>query len=385
MCALRIVADENMPLVKEFFEEFGEIDFLPGRSITADHVRDADILLVRSVTRVDEALLKGSRIRFVGTATIGFDHIDVAYLKQNKIGFACAPGCNASSVVEYVLSALLALSEQPGFDFRNKTVGIVGKGNIGSLLYKRLTGLGVTCVVNDPPQAGKGQGDFVSLDELLMRSDIVTIHTPLVLLGEYSTRHLFDEARLNQLKQNAILINTARGVVMDNQALLRVLKNRDDLKVVLDVWENEPNILAELLPYLSVATPHIAGTSLEGKTRGTEMVYKAACEYFGLPQRKKLDQFLPEAPIVDIDFSDDANADDAIRKVLHACYDVRSDDRALRLAADDKTHSLGDAFDYLRKHYPVRREFSTLKLALKNNKPEFVSALRILGLNVIEI
>lgn len=383
MCALRIVADENMPLVKEFFEEFGEIDFLPGRSITADHVRDADILLVRSVTRVDEALLKGSRIRFVGTATIGFDHIDVAYLASKKIGFARAPGSNASSVVEYVLSALFVLAQQQGFRLQDKTVGIVGVGNIGSLLKECLTSFGVTCLCNDPPLA-KNNSSFVSLDELLAKSDIVTLHVPFVKEGDHPTYHLFDEARLKQLKKNAILINTARGVVMDNQALLRVLKNRDDVKVVLDVWENEPNILTELLPSLSIATPHIAGASLEGKTRGTEMVYKAACEYFGLPQRKKLNQFLPEAALVNVAFSGEANVDDAISTVLHACYDVRSDDSALRRAADDKTHTIGTAFDYLRKHYPVRREFSALNVELKNSKAEFDSALSALGFKVQE-
>jgi erythronate-4-phosphate dehydrogenase len=382
MCALRIVADENMPLVKEFFEEFGEIKFLPGRSITADDVRDADILLVRSITRVDETLLKGSRVRFVGTATIGFDHIDVDYLKKNKIGFACAPGCNASSVVEYVISTLSVLAEQGQFNLHEKTVGIVGVGNVGELLQKRLTQIGIHCVCNDPPRTAKGEEGFIGLDELMRMADIVTIHTPLIKEGEYKTHHLFDAPRLNELKAHAILINTARGSVVDNNVLRELLEKRHDVRAVLDVWENEPDINLDLLHKTAIATPHIAGYSLDGKIRGTEMIYKAVCRHFGLPVRKKAGQFAPDPALEKLNFSEDQSIDEALNIAIRSCYDVRRDDASMRDAACRFNTAFGSAFDNLRKNYPVRREFSNLKIKIKHGKVEVIDVFKALGFPV---
>lgn len=382
MCALRIVADENMPLVKEFFGDVGDIVFLPGRHITASDVRDADLLLVRSVTRVDQNLLQGSRVRFVGTATIGFDHIDIDYLKQTKIGFACAPGCNANAVVEYVISTLSILAEQSRFAIRDKVVGIIGVGNVGSLLRERLTQWGVQCVCNDPPRAAKGEKGFIELDELIKAADIVTIHTPLITSGEYKTYHLFDESRLNQLKAHAILINTARGKVIDNAALKTLLEKRHDVRAVLDVWENEPDIDLELLHRVAIATPHIAGYSLDGKMRGTEMIYKAACRYFGLPARKKAGQFAPDSMLEKLSFSEDICIDEAVNVAIRSCYDVRRDDAYLRDAACRFGSTFSHGFDDLRKHYPVRREFHNLKIKIKHGKDQAINTFKALGFSI---
>lgn len=379
MCALRIVADENMPLVSDFFADMGEITFLPGRQINAQHVKDADVLLVRSITTVDESLLAGSRVRFVGTATIGFDHIDLHYLQRNHIGFSCAPGCNANAVVEYVISTLLILAERGQFHLRDKVVGIVGVGNVGGLLRTRLLQWGIECVCNDPPRAAQGEEGFVTLDELMRVADIVTIHTPLIKEGEHKTHHLFDEACLDQLKTKSILINTARGSVVDNAALKALLVKRHDIQAVLDVWENEPTIDVALVQKIAIATPHIAGYSLDGKMRGTEMIYKSVCRYFGLPVRKKAAQFAPDPTLEKLSFSEGVCANEAINIAVRSCYDVRRDDALLRDAACRFSPTFGEAFDELRKHYPVRREFYNTKIKLKHGKAETVNAFQALG------
>lgn len=382
MCALRIVADENMPLVKEFFKDIGSIEYLPGRKIMAEHAHDADLLLVRSITKVNQQLLEGSRVRFVGTATIGFDHVDVDYLKKNKIGFACAPGCNANAVVEYVISALSVLAEQGQFKLQDKIIGIVGVGNVGSLLHKRLTQLGVTCVCNDPPRAAKGEEGFVELDELMRVADIVTLHIPLIKEGVYKTHHLFDEKCLHELKANSILINTARGGVIDNQALCELLTKRHDVRAVLDVWEGEPDINLDLLHKATIATPHIAGYSLDGKIRGTEMIYKAVCRHFGLPIRKKAGQFSPDPALEKMSFSESLAIDEALNIAIRSCYDVRRDDAWMRDAACRFSTTFARAFDDLRKNYPVRREFSNLKIKLKHGKAEDINTFKALGFAV---
>lgn len=375
-----IVADENIPLVDSFFEDTGTVRRLPGRRLTAADVKDADILLVRSVTRVDEALLSGSRVKFVGTATIGTDHIDVDWLKEQGITFASAPGSNANSVVEYLLSVLSLHAERLDLqDWTNLSVGIVGAGNVGGALWQKLDRLGITVRASDPlREENEASEDFSSLEEVLS-CDVITLHTPLTHTGSHPTRHLIDGRRLAGLTSRQLLVNTSRGGVIDESALADRLNASEAPTVALDVWENEPEINLDLLNQVWLATPHIAGYSLEGKVQGTEMIYQALSLFLGLPARKQSGQFMPEPPLGKLAFTRSAHAREAADIAIRACYDPRRDDARLRrqmaLAPDER----GRAFDRLRRDYPVRREFSSVKIQLKGARRSLQDQFRALG------
>ena len=273
---MKIIADDNMPLVQELFSPYGEIITLPGRDITADDVQQADVLLVRSVTQVNESLLGGSKVRFVGSSTIGADHIDQSYLQQKGIKFANAPGCNANAVVQYVLSVLSTLRS----NWMEQTVGIIGCGSIGGKLYKILRALGVKCRCYDPFLATEGNPHLVTF-EAVLESDILSLHVPLTDSGPYPTYHLFNEQVLCNLTPNVLLINTSRGAVLDNQSVLHCFSERS-WQLALDVWEGEPGISLELLELVDICSPHIAGYSYDGKIKGTKMIFDAFCSSYGL-------------------------------------------------------------------------------------------------------
>ncbi|HCW91551.1 MAG TPA: 4-phosphoerythronate dehydrogenase PdxB [Marinobacter sp.] len=380
-----IVADENIPHLDSFFADIGKVRAVCGRSMTAEQVREADILLVRSVTRVDEALLKGSRVRFVGTTTIGTDHVDLDYLRQQSIRFSAAPGCNANSVVEYVLTVLSLWAERTGMDdWADLSVGIVGAGNVGGELGRRLARLGFKVKLCDPPRAEAEPDNvdqFVGLEDALS-CDVVTFHTPLNREGACPTWHLMNESRIQALKPGQLLINTSRGEVVDNQALLARLEAGQAPAVVLDVWENEPAILAGLVRHSWLATPHIAGYSLEGKVMGVEAIYQAVSHYLGLPARKQAGQFLPEPPLSKMSFTGSVAELDAANRAMRACYDPRSDDARLRLVLAGGEQQRKEGFDRLRRDYPVRREFSSLKLQLKGASKSYQDTFRALGFKV---
>ncbi|CAK9885476.1 MAG: Erythronate-4-phosphate dehydrogenase [Candidatus Erwinia impunctatus] len=354
---MKILVDENMPYAEALFSRTGEVVMGPGRPIPAAQLADADALMVRSVTQVDAPLLSGTRVKFVGTATAGMDHIDTSYLQAAQIGFSAAPGCNALAVVEYVFSALLALAERDGFSLKQRTVGIVGVGNVGGRLRTRLEALGVKTLLCDPPRADRGEQDeFLPLSTLVKEADVLTFHTPLIKTGPYKTFHLADSLLLNQLKPGTIVINACRGAVIDNVALCDVLEKRDDLSVVLDVWEPEPDLSLPLLARVDIATSHIAGYTLEGKARGTTQVFEAWSQYIGQPQHIDLSSLLPAAEFTRITLN--GMPDEAtLKKLVHLVYDVRRDDALLRHAA-----ALPGGFDRLRKNYPQRREWSSLQV-----------------------
>jgi erythronate-4-phosphate dehydrogenase len=327
-------------------------------------------------------LLQNSRVRFVGSATIGYDHVDRDYLDRRGIGFATAPGSNATSAAEYVVSALLALQEQSALDLASMTVGIVGCGNVGSRVRERLAALGMRCLVNDPPlQQSGGCEDFVDLDAIL-DADVITLHVPLTKDGDYPSFHLADAAFLRRLKPGAVLINTSRGAVVDNRALANLLAMRDDLAVVLDVWEGEPAINAALLEHVTLGTPHIAGYSLDGKLRGTEMIYRAACACFGqTPHWRAADELPPTvSPPAAADGYGGGMA--AVRSVVLAAYDIRRDDRRLRQMLAMPASERPDWFDQLRKHYPVRREFAQHCIDATGVTGPAVEILRRLGFRI---
>ncbi|MBW7470178.1 4-phosphoerythronate dehydrogenase PdxB [Marinobacter sp. M216] len=377
-----IVADENIPLLDSFFGDFGEIRQVSGRTMTASDVRDADVVLVRSVTRVGPELLEGSRVRFVGTATIGTDHVDRDWLEQKGIRFSAAPGCNANSVAEYVLGVLSLHAERRALeDWTRLSVGIVGVGNVGGELAHKLERLGFEVRLCDPPRAEReedGDQEFVSLDEAL-QCDVITLHTPLTRDQAHATYHLVGERQLASLTEDQLLINAGRGEVIDTGALRARLAQANAPVVALDVWEREPRIDPELVDQVWLATPHIAGYSLEGKVQGTEMIYQALSGYLGLPVRKKTGQFLPEPALSKVSFTSAADEDDAIRISLRACYDPRQDDARLRVAMRGSAEERAAAFDRLRRDYPVRRECSSLKVQLKGTSKSLQDSFRAIG------
>ncbi len=378
---MKIIADENIPLLDKLFGALGEVVALPGRKICAESLGDAEVLLVRSVTKVDEVLLRHSRIRFVGTCTIGTDHVDLDYLRARNITFASAPGCNAHSVVDYVLSCLCVISERRGVPVERMSVGIVGVGNVGGRLAKRLQSIGVRCLLNDPPRQEAGEKGLVSLEEV-MAADVVSLHTPLTKTGPHATWHLFDSARLMELRPGQTLINTSRGDVVDNQALLAVLEAHSDIDAIMDVWEDEPQINLALARRVLLATPHIAGYSLEGKANGSEQIYQALCQFAGLPARYGSAQFLPEPPLTKLTVSSQISPEAAMLAAIRVVYDVRSDHYKMMACLEANTTDIASAFDRLRKDYPVRREFSSLKVQLKSCDGDVQRRLKSLGFNI---
>lgn len=377
---MKIVADENIPLLDRFFGDVGHVIDLPGREINQEHVKDADILIVRSVTQVNKNLLDGSSVRFVGTCTIGLDHIDQAYLSERGIQLASAPGSNANSVVEYVLSCLSVLTETHNLDLETLSVGIVGYGNVGSLLARRLSKLGVNYVACDPFLDQEEHG-LVSQEEV-MACDIVSLHVPLTQTGSHPTHHLINQSLLDNMRDDQILINTCRGAVVDNTALRTKLESNPSFTAILDVWENEPNIDLELAKRVFIGTPHIAGYSFDGKVAGTEMIYQALCQFMGLPARHKAAQFLEEPPLSKMAFTSMADVDWCLHTAIRACFDVRHDHSVLRSSLILPDEERYQAFDRFRKNYRCRREFSGVKVQLKQVDSELHTKFKALGFNI---
>jgi len=379
---MKIMADCNIPYVEEGFSDLGQVYKYNGRELASLDVRDADVLLVRSVTRVDDVLLNGSSVRFVGSATIGTDHVDLEYLRRQNIGFANAPGSNAVSAAEYVVAVLLEMSQLQSFHLHEKKVGIVGYGNVGSRVCTFLEALGVTCLVNDPPRERRySDREYSSLSEVL-RADIVTVHVPLSYESPDATFHLFDQEKFAALPKNALFVNTSRGSVVDESGLAACLQHRKDLHLVLDVWENEPDIDSVLLEKVILGTPHIAGYSLDGKVRGTEMIYKAACDFFELQSVWKVPELaLPTRPAKLVVAPTDSDSDVIHASVSHA-YDINQDHQSLNKVKDMSTRAKREHFDSLRKQYPVRREFPFYSIQLGSGRRPLAEKLQKLGFNV---
>ena len=373
---MKILVDENMPYARELFSRLGEVKAVPGRPIPVAELAGADALMVRSVTKVNETLLANQSIKFVGTATAGTDHVDQAWLAQAGIGFSAAPGCNAIAVVEYVFSSLLYLAERDGFTLTDRTVGIVGVGNVGGRLQKRLEALGVRTLLCDPPRADNGdEGNFRALDELVQEADILTFHTPLFKDGPYKSLHLADEALIRSLKPGAILINACRGPVVDNAALRKCLEAGQDLSVVLDVWEPEPDLNLALLEKVDIGTSHIAGYTLEGKARGTTQVFEAYSKFIGQAQQVALDTLLPPPEFGRITLHGKLDQP-TLKRLVHLVYDVRRDDAPLR-----KVAGIPGEFDKLRKNYLERREWSSLYVQCDD--ADAATLLKKLGFNAV--
>ncbi|WP_153913117.1 4-phosphoerythronate dehydrogenase [Shewanella sp. TC10] len=359
---MKIVADENMPYVEALFGELGEITRVNGRQLTPEQLIDVDVLLVRSVTKVNQALLaQANKLKFVGSATIGTDHIDLEYLQQQNIPFTNAPGCNATAVGEFAFIAMLELAKRFKQPLQNKVVGIVGAGNTGSALEYCLKAYGMKVLLCDPVLAKQGDitnaaREFVSLDTIIEQADIISLHVPITRTGEDKTWYMFDEAKLNQLKPNTWLLNCCRGEVIDNRALIKVKQQRDDVKLVLDVWEGEPNPMPELVPLVEFATPHIAGYSLEGKARGTHMLFQKLCDILEVEVDKNVSDLLPAFNITQLNI-DGELTEVQLLNIARLVYNLSDDDYLFR-----NSFLNNHGFDHMRKNHTHRREFSALSL-----------------------
>ncbi|MDH5574598.1 MAG: 4-phosphoerythronate dehydrogenase [Nitrospirota bacterium] len=380
---INMVAGENIPYVKEAFSSLGNLTFLPGRSITSANLKDTNILLIRSITRVDESLLKGSPVEFVGSASAGVDHIDEVYLKARNIGFASAAGSNANSVAEYVIASLLTLGKQHHFSLSGKTIGIVGVGNIGKLVKSKAEALGMRPVLNDPPLAETRQIDHRSLEETL-GCDVVTLHTPFTTGGPYPTYHLLNAQTFKWLKPSTIFINAARGEVVETQALLDAITQKRIGPTVIDVWEDEPDINWNLFQTVTLGTPHIAGHSLDGKANGTFMIYAALCKHLGItPTWNPVQSLpLPIVPYLEIDTRQKSDAE-ILRETVTKLYDVEADYHRMQELLTASPEDRPRLFDGLRKNYPVRREFDTTQVTLPKNQEPLRHMLAGIGFSKI--
>ena len=377
---LRILADENIPYVREAFAPLGSVKTLSGRAMTAAAAREADLLLVRSITTVDRAFLEGSPVRFVATATIGEDHVDKAYLAERGIAFSSAPGSNADSVRQYVTAALLALAERFELDLSSLALGIIGVGHVGSRVWRNAVALGLRCVLNDPPQARTtGDPRYRPLDEIFA-CDLVTLHTPLTREGPDATFHLADESFIRRLKRGAILINTSRGAVADGEAIKRALDDGHLRACVLDVWEGEPRVDVDLLERAAIGTPHISGYSFDGKVNGTRQIYEAACRFLGIAPTWNPAPLLPapECPSVVADGASRNGLSNAVRAV----YDIMKDDAAMRTLITTSGEERAKMFDRLRKDYPRRREFFNTRVSVVPRNAALEAQLDVLGFSI---
>ncbi len=375
---MRIIADANIPFVKDCFSSIGEVEVVGGREIKPEVVGDADVLVVRSVTRVDSDLLADSRVRFVGTATIGFEHIDIDFLREHNIGFASAPGSNANSVAEYVVAALLNAARKRKYNLEGKSIGIVGVGNVGSRVEKKAAALGMKVYLNDPPlQRETGDAKYLPLEELF-GCDFITLHTPLTFEGIDKTFHLANERFFKLLKAGCVFFNTSRGGVVDTGALKAAKESGRIEAVVLDVWEDEPNIDTELLEMVEICTPHISGYSLDGKVTGMIMIYEAVCEYFGFEARFGIESFLPEPAVPELNINPNSGDEqEVLLGAVEKIYDIREDDTRLREILERKAEKRGEFFASLRKNYPVRREFQNTRIIVADSGQRIADNRRI--------
>jgi erythronate-4-phosphate dehydrogenase len=361
---MKIIADENIIFVKEAFSGLGDVHLYGGREITNAILKDADALLVRSVTDVNVSLLAGTNVKFVGTATIGTDHIDIPYLAEKGIFFTDAKGCNSDAVAEYVFTALLNISNEQNFSLKGKSLGVVGVGNIGSRIVRLAGTLGMNVLQNDPPLKRKtGNKQFLELKNL-MNVDIITFHVPLNMEGEDRTFHLFDHEKIDSLKDSAIIINASRGPVIENNALDQLIAKKH-FTAVLDVWENEPKINMSLLPKIKFGSPHIAGYSYEGKINGTGILYNALCGF--LNKKTEWTPVIPKAENPIITINGISSPEKELFKAVNHVYSISSDDYSIKgiLNAADP----GKYFDNLRKNYKLRREFPNYTVNINPPNP----------------
>ncbi|MDO4180094.1 MAG: 4-phosphoerythronate dehydrogenase PdxB [Bacteroidales bacterium] len=336
---MKVIVDNKIPYIREAIGQIAdEVVYLPGGEFTADAVRDADALIVRTRTRCNRELLEGSRVKFIATATIGFDHIDTDYCHKAGIVWQNCPGCNAGSVEQYLHAVLLLLKHRKGMRLEGACLGIVGVGHVGSRVARMARALGMKVLLNDPPKADAGEEGLVDLSVLARECDVITFHTPLNRQGKYSTYHLADEHFFASLQHRPVIINTSRGEMIDTGALLAALRADTVRDAVIDTWEHEPDIDRELLQRVFLGTPHIAGYSADGKSNATRMALESLCRFF----HKDIAFSIVPPDLPPMTYSSDP--EEAFLQV----YNPMRDSEALKQHPEE--------FEHLRGNYPLRRE-----------------------------
>jgi erythronate-4-phosphate dehydrogenase len=373
---MKIIIDNKIPYIRGAFEGVAEVVYLPGSKTTPEVVKDANAIVTRTRTICNEKLLAGSSVKFIATATIGYDHIDTDYCDASDIKWTNAPGCNSKSVEQYIASTIMVLAERKNLQLKDLTIGVVGVGNVGSKVAKICNLFGMKVMLNDPPrERDEGPAAFVSLKQVMDEADIITLHVPLNMKGEDATFHLGSGEFFSGLKHKPILINSCRGEVVETLAVKAALKSNQISGFVCDCWENEPDIDLELLAMTEIATPHIAGYSKDGKATGTQMSVHAISQFFGLGlenwQPSGVEQ--PENPVFELDGTG-LNEQEIIANAILHTYDIRNDDQDFRKNTAQ--------FEQLRGDYPVRREFPAFTIVPKNIEKETLEVLKKLGYNV---
>lgn len=346
---MKVIVDNKIPFIQEAIEKIAdEVVYLPGKDFTPSQVKDADALIIRTRTKCNRELLEGSKVRFIATATIGFDHIDTDYCHEAGITWTNAPGCNSASVAQYLQSSLLLLQQLKGMQLSDLTLGIIGVGNVGSKVSKVAQEMGIHVLLNDLPREDKeGNTDFSSLQTLAEECDILTFHVPLYKEGKYKTFHLGNETFFQSLKRRPVIINTSRGEVIETNALLTALEKGFISDAIIDVWENEPDINLTLLNKVFIGTSHIAGYSADGKANATRMSLDALCHFFHIEADYQITPPEPENSII---------TTTSLAEAYLQMYDPRRDSNVL------KEHP--ELFETLRSDYPLRREAEAFTLKL---------------------
>jgi erythronate-4-phosphate dehydrogenase len=373
---MKIIIDDKIPYIRGAFEGVAEVVYLPGSKTTPEVVKDADAIVTRTRTICNEKLLAGSSVKFIATATIGYDHIDTDYCDASGINWTNAPGCNSKSVEQYIASTLMVLAERKNLQLKDLTIGVVGVGNVGSKVAHVANLFGMKVLLNDPPrERAEGSVTFVSLKQVMDEADIITLHVPLNMKGEDATYHLGNEMFFSSLKKKPVVINSCRGEVVDTLAVKVALKSNQISGFVCDCWENEPDIDLELLAMTEIATPHIAGYSKDGKATGTQMSVHAISQFFGLGLEnwQPSGVELPANPAFELDGSGLSEQGIIAKAILHT-YDIRNDDQDFRKNTAQ--------FEQLRGDYPVRREFPAFTIVPKNVEENILEVLKKLGFNV---
>lgn len=372
---MKIIIDDKIPYIRGAFEDVAEVIYLPGSKTTAEIVRDADAIVTRTRTICNEKLLAGSSVKFIATATIGYDHIDTDYCDAAGIKWTNAPGCNSKSVEQYIASTLMVLAETKKLQLKDLCIGIVGVGNVGSKVAKICEIFGMKVLLNDPPrERAEGPEKFVSLETVKNEADIISLHVPLNTKGEDATFHMGDESFFSALKKKPVLINSCRGEVIKTDAVKKALKTKQLSSFVCDCWENEPDLDLELLEMTEIATPHIAGYSKDGKAKGTSMSVQAISDFFGLGLNnwQPSGVELPTNPIIEIDGEGMSEQEIFSKAILHT-YDIRHDDKLLRLSPEH--------FEQQRGDYPTRREFPAFTIRTQRVEEKTLEKLKLLGFN----
>jgi len=375
---MKIVVDDKIPYIHGAFEQVAEVIYLPGNKTTPEVVKDADAIITRTRTICNKQLLEGSSVKFIATATIGYDHIDTEYCESAGIKWTNAPGCNAESVNQYIASALFSWSMKNRTNLEGKTIGIVGVGQVGSRVAKTCETIGMKVLLNDPPRERvERSGIFTDLKTIQQEADIITFHVPLNMIGKDATFHLVNIEFLNGLKKKPLLINSCRGEVFETDAVKKAFKSKIMSGLIIDCWENEPEIDIELLNMVDNGTPHIAGYSKDGKANGTKMSVQAISRFFslGLDNWQPSGVEPPQNPVIEID-GNQRREYSILAEAILSTYNIETDDEALRKNPKD--------FEKLRGDYPVRREFDSFKIDAKNVERETLLKLEKLGFKIEE-